>query len=581
MVVVVLLAVAACQPQPPGDKDGAVDSADTAVDSGGDTSPRDETGDSAETGGPDETGETGETGETRVDADADGYSEAEGDCDDTRANVRPGAPDACDSLDQDCDGEPVPTGSCSEIVDAEVAASRIIVGDGEGAFRQHVTAGDADGDARLDSWIANGEEDLDGFSLLPGSAVDAPGDESDRIWYTVTDDYPTYQYSGAVGAGDHDGNGYDDLWLSAREYQPIGSVGGAFLFLGGPGRWTPGTRYAMDEADGYWEDPWGISHEHADVLAGGDLTGDGLDDAIFRATFNDDGVVRWGLFPGTTDPPPFGASAADLDVWIDTHGEESSVSYSNAWFAGDLDGDGSEELIISHRYTVGAGTGLMVIEGEDLAGADGAWAGDLARGYYYDDGSGDALGVGVTDMPADRSADVDGDGLPNLVGVHYTESAVGLDPAFCSLVFGSGIPSGNVAGTELARICTLDVPDDGSEPYAAAVAWINDVDGDGGADLMVGRDTGWWDYDYSTCVVRSSLITAGGVVDMLDASAVPGPCYEYPPADVPLWIDMTGDGLSDMVVSQDEYDSFEFGDRAGRLLIVDGFDIPWDDPTKW
>ncbi len=38
------------------------------------------------------------------DADADGYTVADGDCDDTRADIYPGADEVCDSYDNDCDG---------------------------------------------------------------------------------------------------------------------------------------------------------------------------------------------------------------------------------------------------------------------------------------------------------------------------------------------------------------------------------------------------------------------------------------------------------------------------------------------
>lgn len=40
----------------------------------------------------------------RTDDDLDGYTEAEGDCDDDDANVRPGLADVCDGIDNDCDG---------------------------------------------------------------------------------------------------------------------------------------------------------------------------------------------------------------------------------------------------------------------------------------------------------------------------------------------------------------------------------------------------------------------------------------------------------------------------------------------
>jgi hypothetical protein len=39
-----------------------------------------------------------------ADLDGDGYRVCQGDCDDTRASVHPGAPEICDDLDNDCDG---------------------------------------------------------------------------------------------------------------------------------------------------------------------------------------------------------------------------------------------------------------------------------------------------------------------------------------------------------------------------------------------------------------------------------------------------------------------------------------------
>ncbi|MFZ5364949.1 MAG: putative metal-binding motif-containing protein [Patescibacteria group bacterium] len=49
-------------------------------------------------------GDTGGGDTTDLDADGDGYTVAEGDCDDTDAAVHPGATERCDGVDNDCDG---------------------------------------------------------------------------------------------------------------------------------------------------------------------------------------------------------------------------------------------------------------------------------------------------------------------------------------------------------------------------------------------------------------------------------------------------------------------------------------------
>jgi hypothetical protein len=49
-----------------------------------------------------------------LDRDGDGWTTAAGDCDDTDPNVHPGAPEVCDLVDNDCNGQ-VDEGACPDV----------------------------------------------------------------------------------------------------------------------------------------------------------------------------------------------------------------------------------------------------------------------------------------------------------------------------------------------------------------------------------------------------------------------------------------------------------------------------------
>jgi hypothetical protein len=68
----------------------------------------------------DDDGDGWGTGEPELQCDgAPGFAREEGDCDDDQANVHPGAPEVCDGLDQDCDGDRLDDGRLTWWLDAD------------------------------------------------------------------------------------------------------------------------------------------------------------------------------------------------------------------------------------------------------------------------------------------------------------------------------------------------------------------------------------------------------------------------------------------------------------------------------
>ena len=106
-------------------------------------------------------------GASIVDADGDGYSEADGDCDDDRADVYPGGEEICDGRDNDCDGE---------------VAAEETDGDGDGFRLCDDDCDDADGDVYpgADEICDEKDSDCDGVS--------ADREDLDGDGYTICDD---------------------------------------------------------------------------------------------------------------------------------------------------------------------------------------------------------------------------------------------------------------------------------------------------------------------------------------------------------------------------------------------------------
>lgn len=527
-MVTVLVLVACSTAGPPAtnsvDTDtGTADSGDTTLDTG-DTGTRPDTGDS---------GDSGDTAPdpATLDQDGDGYTPNDGDCDDARAHIHPGAPDACDGLDQDCDGEPIPDHSCGETWLVGEMWSWSIEGDGTldifDAKAGDVT-GDSVGDVVVDGLVAT-----DVYFGVYGPAVTWPA-VTVLAGAFATDDFPTWDGLGYLPIVDSTGDGVGDAWLLALSGS--GYTGGAFLYPGGPGGFgAAGTRFDSS-AQAWWVDGDGVAFDEDDPRVGvGDLTGDGLADVELLAKGRDGGT-RLTYIAG--EPAVHGAHTAGSlpQMFVD---ETDYRLYGQ--LVGDLDGDGLAE---SAFELVGAeGDPIAFLAGADWI--DGATFADVASLAY--DGSGAALGSTTISLLFDAPpGDVDGDGLQDVVlNTHHA------DGSKCAELLSGGVPGGDLNAWSYAQICP-----------GYAMDWVADLDDDGSAD--VGTSEG---------MVPSTLLRGGGT---LSADAVTPLHPESPEYILQATADLDGDGRAEWILGDQHYD-----DGRARLLIVRGFDIPWDDPAKW
>ncbi|MES2642395.1 MAG: MopE-related protein [Myxococcota bacterium] len=321
---------------------------------------KEETADTDDSAGPDDTGETdspGDTGETDtppdtgpVDVDGDSVSPAAGDCDDGDARVYPGAPDACDAIDQDCDGEAQPEGSCGELVPLEDAAIGWWEGEAQlSSLDMYEADTDYTGDGVVDPiafaycvWFDGAERCNQNVVLLPGHIPDVgvrSPVEGAPFWVSE----PELDYTVDFGnAGDFDGDGSTDLFVtSIASTRDRGSL---YLMLGPAGRWPASGAYLADAADGWWQQAAFNDGFGADATGGHDVDGDGLADLLVNTLGTEE--TGWeqaalSFVPGRADGLPYGATITD-ETWFDATGAGSSFATLP-----DMDGDGIGEAAVN------------------------------------------------------------------------------------------------------------------------------------------------------------------------------------------------------------------------------------------
>ncbi len=400
--------------------------------------------------------------------------------------------------------------------------------------------GDVNGDGYGDFLVGanlNGATDAGAAYLVLGG----PGgwSLSKRLGQT-----PTIKYTGeadtdnagisVAGAGDVNGDGFDDLLIGAYLNNDGGAdAGAAYLVLGSA---SP-TSINLSTAIQYTGEAAGHQAGFS-VAGGGDVNGDGFDDMLIGAPLNGDGGAAAGaayLVLGSATP-----ASANLSTAVQYTGE--LAGHQAGWsvaIMGDTDRDGRADMLIGAPFNADAGANsgaIYLIVGSAVPASVNLGIGTPTVVQFTGSG-GENAGYSVA-----GAGDVNGDGFADLVaGAPLNDAAAADAGAAYLLLTRPGMPTNTllVAGIRYTGEAAGD-------QAGTRVGGAGDVNGDGFTDFLMGAP-------FNTTVDSGAgylvLGSAGPTAASLSTAIKYTGALNNDQANVVVGAgDINGDGLADFLV---------------------------------
>jgi hypothetical protein len=433
-------------------------------------------------------------------------------------------------------------------IDLSAADARFL-GEAPSAYAGMVSgAGDVDGDGLDDLLIGSWQGAANSAYLVLGPAtgtLDLSGAGAKFVGEGADDGAGV----SVSGAGDVDSDGHDDLFIGAYRNDEGGDGAGAAYLVLGP---VSGTLdLALADAKLVGEEAYDGAGYRNRVSGAGDVDGNGHDDLLVGA-YNDEADYNAGaaylvLGPatGTLD-----LSLADAKLLGDRSDLAGTVSG-----AGDVDGDGLDDLLVGAYYNGGINEGAAYLV---LGPVTGTINLSMADAKLVGEEADDWAGYDVSD-----AGDVDSDGHDDLLVGALHNSEGGHDAGAAYLVLGP------VTGSRDLSLADAKLVGEGPGDYAGPVSGAGDVDADGHDDVLVGAMYG----NEGGENAGAAYLVLGPVTGTLDLSRadvklVGEEANDHVGYSVAGAGDVDSDGRADLLVGAPYND--EGGTYAGVAYLVYG-----------
>ncbi|MBK7445963.1 MAG: FG-GAP repeat protein [Ignavibacteria bacterium] len=405
------------------------------------------------------------------------------------------------------------------------------------------TAGDVNGDGYSDVIAGALQNDAGGadagrsFIYFGGINMDITADAiltgaaaGDQFGFSVS------------AAGDMNGDGYSDVITGANGNDAGGSSAGrVYLYLN--------SMTGTDIADEFFTGEAANDALGNSVSTAGDVNGDGFNDIIVGAPYNNAGGSAAGrsyiYFGGTILN-----NTADVVLTGKVASEFFGISVSSA---GDVNGDGYSDVIVGAygNNTLGSFTGRVYVY------FGGINVDTVADVIMTGAASGDQFGISVS-----SAGDVNGDGYSDvIVGADFNDSAGATSGR--AYIYLGGSTMNNIVDVIMTGAAAGD-------QFGGEVSSAGDLNGDGYDDIIVGaflNDAG------GTSAGRAYVYFGGNfmnnIADLTFTGAAAGDQFG---TSVSSAGDVNGDGYNDVISGASDNDAG--GSGAGRSYIFYGGIIP-------